>query len=191
MQHLNVIKRLFVSPSVSMPTPIPSNLSPLLKLPAPGSLTLITSVLDATSNWLLLRYIYAALRPEKQDGHATKAARVAVGAHEETTHDKNKDLKVIFISFLRPFELWREMGKKIGLDLPSLLSASNPRLIYIDAFTHLSYPASTPTPPSPTSSCKDPHPPTAHHSCNARKPPSLPHPHQPTTTEIRSGSRLP
>ncbi|ERF69941.1 hypothetical protein EPUS_05485 [Endocarpon pusillum Z07020] len=132
-----------------MPTPIPSNLSPLLKLPAPGSLTLITSVLDATSNWLLLRYIYAALRPENQDGHATTAARVAVGANEETTHDKNKDLKVILISFLRPFELWREMGKKIGLDLPSLLSASNPRLIYIDAFTHLSYPPSTPTPPLP------------------------------------------
>ena len=113
IQHLNLTTRLFVSPPFSMPTPIPPNLSPLLKPPAPGSLTLITSVLDATSNWLLLRYIYAALRPEKQDGHATKAARVAVGANEDTTHDKDEELKVIFISFLRPFELWREMGKKI------------------------------------------------------------------------------
>ncbi len=96
-----------------MPTPIPPNLSPVLQPPAPGSLTLITSVLDATSNWLLLRYIYAALRPGKQDGHGTKAARVAVGADEDTNEGKNQDLKIVFISFLRPFELWREMGKKI------------------------------------------------------------------------------
>ncbi len=102
-----------------MPTPIPPNLSRVLQPPAPGSLTLITSVLDATSNWLLLRYIYAALRPEKQDGHGTKAARVAVGADEDTTDEKNKDLKVIFISFLRPFELWKEMGKKIVRPSPN------------------------------------------------------------------------
>ncbi len=104
---------LFVSPPFSMPTPIPPSLSSVLQPPAPGSLTLVTSVLDATSNWLLLRYIYAALRPEKQDGPGTKAARVAVGADEDTTEEKNQDLKVIFISFLRPFELWREIGKKI------------------------------------------------------------------------------
>jgi hypothetical protein len=85
-----------------MPSPIPPTLSPFVKPPAPGSLTLITSVLDATSNWLLLRYIYAALRPEKLHEH-----------NGETPENKEEELKVILVSFLRPFELWKEMGKKI------------------------------------------------------------------------------
>jgi len=88
-----------------MPSPIPPTLSPFVKPPAPGSLTLITSVLDATSNWLLLRYIYAALRPEKHHGRH--------GLDGEIPEDKKEELKVILISFLRPFELWKEMAKKI------------------------------------------------------------------------------
>jgi elongator complex protein 6 len=95
-----------------MPAPIPPNLAPFVQRPAPGSLTLITSVLDAGSNWLLLRYIYAALRPEKQDGQRAKTTRVAATA-EEASDNTNEDLKVILISFLRPFELWKEMANKI------------------------------------------------------------------------------
>jgi elongator complex protein 6 len=85
-----------------MPSPIPPTLSPFVKPPAPGSLAVITSVLNATSNWLLLRYIYAALRPEKHDGQD--------GEDPEKTKE---ELKVILISFLRPFEIWKEMAKKI------------------------------------------------------------------------------
>jgi elongator complex protein 6 len=97
-----------------MPTPIPPNLAPFVQPPTAGSLTLITSVLDATSNWLLLRFIHAALRPEKQDGQRTKTTRVAATAEDETSDNKNENLKVILISFLRPFELWKEMAVKIA-----------------------------------------------------------------------------
>jgi elongator complex protein 6 len=96
-----------------MPTPIPSTLSPFIQPSKPGSLTLLTSVLDATSNWLLLRYLYAALRPEQQDGLSIKRTRGAPITEEETTDNKNEDLNVILVSFLRPFELWKEMAKKI------------------------------------------------------------------------------
>lgn len=99
-----------------MPTPISPTLSPIVQPTTPGSLTLLTSVLDATSNWILLRYIYAALRPEKLDGHSwrARASSTAVSVEEENLQEKHiRELNVILISFLRPFELWREMGKKI------------------------------------------------------------------------------
>jgi hypothetical protein len=65
-----------------MPSSVPPVLSPYVT-PAPqGSLTLVTSVLDAASNWLLLRYVH-------------------------------ENFKVIFVSVLRGFEQWREMGKKV------------------------------------------------------------------------------
>ena len=96
-----------------MPTPIPPTLSPFVRTSKPGSLTLITSVLDATSNWLLLRYVYAALRPDLQDGRPTKATRFVAGIEGVTTDKKNEALNVILVSFLRSFELWKEMAKKI------------------------------------------------------------------------------
>jgi elongator complex protein 6 len=82
-----------------MPDPIPSTLSPLLRPSTKGSLTLITSVLDATPNWLTLRYLYAALGPAERADDDRSSRR----------------FNVILISFLRPFELWREMGRKIVL----------------------------------------------------------------------------
>lgn len=96
-----------------MPTPIPPNLSPFVQPSRPGSLTLITSVLDATSNWLLLRYLYAALPPEQKHGHPTRGTQSASDTEGESREDKNEPLNVILVSFLRPFALWKEMAKKI------------------------------------------------------------------------------
>lgn len=113
-----------------MPTPVPPALSPFIQSPGSGSLTLITSVLDTTSNWLLLRYIYAALCPEKRYGHITTGTGVTGGTGENTVNDKNADLRVMLISFLRPFEIWREMAKKIVnifvAPIPSHLIPSHP-----------------------------------------------------------------
>lgn len=104
-----------------MPTPVPPNLSPLVQSSRPGSLTLITSVLDATSNWLLLRYLYAALRPEQKDGLPTKGTRGASGTEDESREDQNEPLNVVLVSFLRPFALWKEMAKKV-VSLPTFTS---------------------------------------------------------------------
>ena len=102
-----------------MPTPIPPLLLPYVA-PAPqGSLTLVTSVLDATSNWLLLRYVHAALDNHGSDetydrGHVLGSS---------TGHELQKISRVIFVSVLRGFEQWREMGKKVvgaplGIGIP-------------------------------------------------------------------------
>jgi hypothetical protein len=79
-----------------------------------------------------LRYIYAALRPEKdQKDHGDH------GHDGEKPKDKKEELKVILISFLRPFELWKEMAKKIV------------RQPYISLYITTSFPSDRPTFPFP------------------------------------------
>src|SRR3954452_7385884 len=92
-----------------MPYSVPPVLSPYIT-PAPqGSLTLITSVLDAGSNWLLLRYVHAALKDDVVDNTHGSGDVLAsdIGNHLQ------ENFKVIFVSVLRGFEQWREMGKKL------------------------------------------------------------------------------
>lgn len=89
-----------------MLTPIPYPLS-LYVSPAPqSSLTLVTSVLDATSNWLILRYILAALNGQEPPDKNTPVAG-SLG------YENQENCKVVFVSILRGFEQWREMGKKM------------------------------------------------------------------------------
>jgi hypothetical protein len=92
-----------------MPCSIPPVLSPYVT-PAPqGSLTLVTSVLDAASNWLLLRYIHAALKDNVAD--KTHGSGDVLGS--DIGNHLRENFKVIFVSILRGFEQWREMGKKV------------------------------------------------------------------------------
>jgi hypothetical protein len=89
-----------------MPAAVHPLLSPYVS-PAPqGCLTLVTSVLDATSNWLLLRYVHAALNGEELADNL--GSFVGSGSQEP-----QESFKVVFVSILRDFEQWREMGKKM------------------------------------------------------------------------------
>jgi hypothetical protein len=92
-----------------MPYSVPPTLSPYVT-PAPqGSLTLVTSVLDAVSNWLLLRYVHAALKDNAVDNtHGGGDVPASdIGNHLQ------ENFNVIFVSVLRGFEQWREMGRKV------------------------------------------------------------------------------
>jgi hypothetical protein len=100
-----------------MPRSVPPVLLPYVT-PAPqGSLTLVTSVLDAVSNWLLLRFIHAALKDDITDKtHGSGDFPASdIGNH------LRENFKVIFVSVLRGFEQWREMGKKVVCEFFSLL----------------------------------------------------------------------
>ena len=70
----------------------------LSSLPQARSLSLLTSVLNASANWLVLRYIYAALR-DQSAGNADGG-----------------DAKVVLVSWLRDWEGWRSAGRKLGTD---------------------------------------------------------------------------
>lgn len=80
---------------------LPPLLQPYLALPVESSLILLTSVLGASTNWLVLRYLAAYLTERRL---------------EDTEGDGNGAVKVVFVSFLRDWEFWREGGKRLVSD---------------------------------------------------------------------------
>jgi elongator complex protein 6 len=71
---------------------IPPLLFPYLSLPPESSLILLTNILGASTNWLVLRYLYSFLIP-------------SVSNNEKTN--------VVFVSFMRDLAFWREGGKRL------------------------------------------------------------------------------
>ncbi|RFU23893.1 hypothetical protein B7463_g12444, partial [Scytalidium lignicola] len=101
-----------------MSTRIPSLLEPYLSLPPEAALILFTNVLGASSNWLVLRFLYSAL--VQQDGASTEA------------EGRNK---VVLLSFLRDFGFWKEGARRLGVDLEKL-STQN-RFAFVDGLSAL------------------------------------------------------
>ncbi|KAF4344612.1 hypothetical protein FBEOM_1407 [Fusarium beomiforme] len=96
---------------------IPHLLEPYISLPPETSLNLITSVLGASANWLVLRHVYSYLRGST-DG-------------EEST----KDTGVVLISFMRDGAFWKDGATRLGLDLEALSRTG--RFAFIDGFSGL------------------------------------------------------
>ncbi|KAH1499793.1 hypothetical protein LV164_002602 [Aspergillus fumigatus] len=103
---------------------VPPLLSPYVTSLPPSSLTVLSSVLDATGNWLVLRFLYAALS-------APSNSRVAFGSDGV---DGRKKHKVV-----------------LGLDLARL--ADKGQFAFVDGLSELFYaPSATPRLPTPSSS---------------------------------------
>lgn len=85
-------------------TRIPQLLEPYLTLPPPSSHILLTGVLGASTNWLVLRWLYALLR----NG-------AAKGRIEERDADEEGEgsTGVVLVSFLRDASFWREGVSKM------------------------------------------------------------------------------
>lgn len=77
-----------------MATRIPPLLEPYLALPPEAALILLTSVLGASSNWLVLRHLYSYLRG---------------GAGDESSSDTG----VVLVSFLRDGSFWRDGASRM------------------------------------------------------------------------------
>lgn len=82
--------------------PLPPLLTPYVSSLPESSLTLISSVLAATGNWLSLRYLYAAL--------GANPGSAAPGL-EDVGNGKRR--KVVLVSFLRGWDFWRSEAKKL------------------------------------------------------------------------------
>lgn len=67
------------------------------------SLTLLTSVLDTPTNWLLARFLVAALR--RTNSENTNGVAQTVGASAEPE-------KLVLVSIWRSLELWVEAARK-------------------------------------------------------------------------------
>lgn len=91
-----------------MPSAIPPPLASYIEscLIPTHSQTLITSVLNAPSPWLCLRFLYGALYGVGDEVET----RDFLAARQRGSNDS---MPVVFVSLLRPLNLWIEMGKKM------------------------------------------------------------------------------
>ncbi|KAL4906858.1 hypothetical protein BDW74DRAFT_128667 [Aspergillus multicolor] len=112
--------------------PLPHLLTPYISTPPQDSLTAVTSVLGATGNWLVLRFLCAALTDVGLRGVEGERKR-----------------KVVLVSFLRNWEFWRSEAKRLGLDLARLTEKR--QFAFVDGLSEL-FSSPTTSAPSPTPS---------------------------------------
>ncbi|KAF2176191.1 hypothetical protein K469DRAFT_700306 [Zopfia rhizophila CBS 207.26] len=116
---------------------IPPLLHPYIKLPKHDSITLTTSVLGASANWLLVRFICEALSaaPGRGVQNGTQDGLV----ENTETEGEGEDLAVVLVSWMREWEFWRgEARKGCGLDLVRL--AKEGRFVFVDGLSKLYLP---------------------------------------------------
>jgi elongator complex protein 6 len=82
--------------------PLPPLLAPYVSTLPESSLTLASSILGATSNWLVLRFLHAAL--------SSPGPNAAFGADELQSGIKKK---VVLVSFLRSYDFWKTEAKRL------------------------------------------------------------------------------
>jgi elongator complex protein 6 len=89
---------------------IPTLLEPYLDLPPPSSLVLLTGVLGASANWLVLRWLYALLKGSGS------------GRGQGSDEGSEASTGVVLVSFLRDSAFWKEGSSKLVslLAYPSL-----------------------------------------------------------------------
>lgn len=80
--------------------PIPPLLFQYISDLPSGSLALLTSTLGATTNWLLLRFIHAALKNSSHDG----------------PNLVSENTRVVLASWLRDANFWKDGGRKLGIN---------------------------------------------------------------------------
>ncbi|KAF7905778.1 hypothetical protein EAF00_000057 [Botryotinia globosa] len=113
---------------------IPPLLTPYLSLPSESSLILLTGVLGAGTNWLLLRYLSSIFSPRAEKNGEGDAEGEGEG-----------EVKVVFLSFMRDMGFWREGARKINLDLDKLTLQS--RFLFLDGLSSLHLPQTQPPAP--------------------------------------------
>src|SRR4029077_18900925 len=99
--------------------PLPRLLTPYLS-PANFSLTVITNVLGATSNWLILRFLLSALSSGRTPTASAPVESFPLNSldgsgtgynHTDSISDGRK--VVVLVSFLRSWEFWRVEAKRL------------------------------------------------------------------------------
>ncbi|KAB5559839.1 hypothetical protein GE09DRAFT_1188309 [Coniochaeta sp. 2T2.1] len=121
-----------------MSTRIPPLLEPYLLLPRETSLTLLTSVLGASTNWLVVRYLSSFLAPSP--------TAVSPSLPSTPSASSPSNVSVLLVSFLRDYPFFRDLSLKQGLDLDS--AGRKGRFGYVDGLSSLYLPA--PPPPAGT-----------------------------------------
>ncbi|KAL4863774.1 hypothetical protein BDV12DRAFT_22177 [Aspergillus spectabilis] len=120
--------------------PLPHLLIPYITPPPHSSLTVLSAVLGATGNWLVLRFLCAAL-------NTSSTSNTGPGLQGVEAERKKK---VVLVSFLRGWEFWRLEAKRLGLDLARLTEKR--QFAFVDGLSELFSSPTAPTSPPPASS---------------------------------------
>lgn len=82
----------------TMASRVPHLLEPYLLLPAESSLILLTNILSASTNWLVLRYLHSFL---------------AKANNAEDESGREGTASVVLVSYLRDWAFWKEGARKL------------------------------------------------------------------------------
>ncbi|KAH8907534.1 hypothetical protein BR93DRAFT_911433 [Coniochaeta sp. PMI_546] len=110
-----------------MSTRIPPLLEPYLALPPETSLIVLTSILGASTNWLVLRYLHTFLNPSAKTDPAPSP--------DDTVKE---DVSVLLVSFLRDYPFWRDGAGRLGVDLEA--AGRKGKFAFVDGLTALYLP---------------------------------------------------
>ena len=111
--------------------PIPPILAPHFRLDEQDSLTLLTGTNPANANWLVLRFLCAALGGTGTSaGNAGRHPSIveipeadgfgALGGAEDSLWSHGGDLNVVLVSWLREWDFWRAECKRAVVSLVAL-----------------------------------------------------------------------
>jgi elongator complex protein 6 len=111
MKLFSCIVKFLAPPSFSqskfkMSSRIPPLLEPYLSLPPEASIILLTSVLGASSNWLVLRFLHTAL----------------ISPDFPSEIQGEDEAKVVLVSFMRDIAFWKENAKRLVGSISALES---------------------------------------------------------------------
>jgi elongator complex protein 6 len=120
----------------TMTSRIPHLLEPYLALPDEATLLLITGVLGASTNWLVLRHLHALLKPSASSSHISHSRAAAAAENGTATPaEPQPEPAVLLVSFLRDFTFWKENASRLGLDLEA--AGRKGRFGYVDGLSSL------------------------------------------------------
>ncbi|KAK3695524.1 hypothetical protein B0T22DRAFT_478184 [Podospora appendiculata] len=142
----------------------PPLLEPYLSgLPDEAALVVLTGILGASTNWLVLRYLHSFL---KQTTSSTSTIplprrfRAALDDDEDVNDEtrpqdteeeerQQQQPSVLLVSFLRDYTFWKDSASRLGLDLDAL--ARRGRFSFVDGLSSALFaPSSSPSTPSAT-----------------------------------------
>ncbi|ROW10184.1 hypothetical protein VMCG_01688 [Cytospora schulzeri] len=112
-----------------MASQIPPLLESYLSLPPETSQLVLTGILGASTNWLVLRSLYSLLKP------ARSAQSQRDGANNPTGVGGEEDVKVLLVSFMRDYAFWKDGAGRLGLNLDTLTAQG--RFYFVDGLSRL------------------------------------------------------
>ncbi|ELQ36333.1 hypothetical protein OOU_Y34scaffold00666g194 [Pyricularia oryzae Y34] len=142
--HGNASTLLEGRESPKMTTKIPPLLEPYLGLPTEASLIVLSSILGASTNWLVLRHLSSYLGGGASSlRHDVELDGSAGGV------DDGMPPAVLLVSFLRGYGFWKDSAGRLGIDLTAL--GRKGRFGFVDGLTGMftsTPPGATKTPPT-------------------------------------------